>query len=582
MHGKTLGLLTATPISSSSARRRFAAARGAAMAGLAAFAMTAFGADPAVAAAGEGAIHIVPQPSKVTPKTGVFTLDSGTRISAPAALKAVAERFRDDLRPGTGLPLTLGSGGKAIVLALDPKLQKTLGDEGYTLKVSPTKVEVKAAKPAGVFYGLVTFRQLLPAASFRKAKAVDVAWTAPAVEIEDKPRFGWRGSHLDVGRHFQPKEFLFKHLDLMALHKLNVFHWHLTEDQGWRLEIKAYPKLTSVGAFRKDSALGPPPQKDKDGKRAWKWRGKGHGGFYTQDDAREVVAYAAARFITVVPEIELPGHAKAAIAAYPQLGNFGKTMDVENGWGIFKEIFAPTDETITFLKTVLGEVLEIFPSKFIHIGGDEAVKDEWKTSPVAQARIKALGLKNEEELQSWFIKQIGSWLDSKGRRLVGWDEIIEGGLAPGATVMAWRGIEHAVMAAKAGHDAIMAPTKWTYLDYLQSKDPNEPVGIGGHLPLETVYEFDPIPGELPPEQEKHILGGQAQIWTEYMPNPKHVEYMAWPRLAAIAEKVWSPKGASDFAGFRARLEGAHLSRLTHADVTFRPLNGPLPTSLTVP
>ncbi|HEY0712565.1 MAG TPA: beta-N-acetylhexosaminidase [Polyangia bacterium] len=533
-------------------------------------------------AAAEPGINVIPVPSKVTKKTGTFVLDAKTRIQAPATLRSVAQLFADDLRPSTGLPLPLGSGGKAIVLALDAKLADALGDEGYRLKVSPTKVEVRAAKPAGVFYGLQTFKQLLPTEVYRKAPVGEPVFRAPAVEIEDKPRFSWRGSHLDVGRHFQPKAAIFRHLDLMALHKLNVFQWHLTEDQGWRLEIKKYPKLTEVGAWRKDSALGPPPAKDKNGKRTWKFRGKGHGGFYTQDDAREVVRYAAERFITVVPEIEMPGHAKAALAAYPQYGNFGKPVEVETTWGIFAEIFSPTDETIKFLQDILEEVLVIFPSKFIHIGGDEAIKNEWKASPVAQARMKQLGLKTEEELQSWFIKQMGAWLDSKGRRLVGWDEILEGGLAPGATVMAWRGIEHAVEAAKHGHDAIMAPTKWTYLDYLQSKDPNEPVGIGGHLPLETVYEFDPIPSVLPPEQAKHILGGQAQLWTEYMPNYKHVEYMAWPRLAAVAEAVWSPKENRSFSSFKARLTDAHLARLGFLDVAFRPLSGPLPTSLTIP
>jgi hexosaminidase len=526
--------------------------------------------------------NIIPAPAKLTPKPGFFLLDKATKIQAAPALRGVAELFRDDLRPGTGLPLPLGTGGKAIVLALEPALGKTLGDEGYKLRVSPAKVEVRAAKPAGVYYGLVTFRQLLPTDVFRHAPAADLVVKAPAVEIEDQPRFSWRGSHLDTGRHFQSKQTILKHLDLMALHKLNVFHWHLTEDQGWRLEIKKYPKLTEVGAWRKDSALGPPPEKDSSGKRAWKFRGRGHGGFYTQDDAREVVKYAAERFITVVPEIEMPGHAKAAIAAYPQLGNSGKPVEVETRWGVFKEIFAPTDQTISFLHDVLEEVLAIFPSKFIHVGGDEAVKDEWKSSPVAQAQIKKLGLKNEEELQSWFIKQIGSWLDKKGRRLVGWDEIIEGGLAPGATVMAWRGIEHAVLAAKQGHDAIMAPTEWTYFDYLQSKDPNEPIGIGGNLPLEQVYQFDPIPSALPPEQEKHILGGQAQIWTEYIPNGKHLEYMAWPRLCALSEKVWSPREGRDFADFRARLEKAHLQRLGYLDVAYRPLTGPLPTALSIP
>jgi hexosaminidase len=541
----------------------------------------------APAPSGEAApiMNLVPLPAKVVSKPGEFTLDDKTRIAAPAALRGVAQRFAADLRPGTGLDLPIGTaaaGGKAITLALDAKLAGALGDEGYRLVVSARKVEVRAAKPAGVFYGLQTFRQLLPPEVFRRAPvAPDLTWKAPCVEIEDKPRFSWRGSHLDVGRHFHAKETILKHLDLMALHKLNVFQWHLTEDQGWRLEIKKYPKLTTVGAWRKDSALGPPPEDEKV-KTNWRFRGKGHGGFYTQDDAREVVRYAAERFITVVPEIEMPGHAKAAIAAYPELGNTGAKVEVETTWGVFHEIFSPTDQTLKFLQDVMEEVLAIFPSKFIHVGGDEAVKTEWKASPIAQARMKALGLKTEEQLQSWFVKQMGAWLNAHGRRLVGWDEILEGGLAPGATVMAWRGIEHAVSAAKQGHDAIMAPTDWTYLDYLQSKDPKEPVGIGGNNPLENVYAFDPIPGALPPELEKHILGGQAQIWTEYIPNAKHLEYMAWPRLCALAETVWSPRSGRDFKGFKARLEGGHLARLGYLDVAYRPLTGPLPTALTIP
>jgi hexosaminidase len=365
---------------------------------------------------------------------------------------------------------------------------------------------------------------------------------------------------------------------LMALHKLNVFHWHLTEDQGWRIEVKKYPKLVEVGAWRTDSALGPPPPVKP---RKWKFRGKGHGGFYSQDDAREVVAYAAERFITVMPEIEMPGHASAAIAAYPELGNTKKPQPVQTAWGIFEPVFNPEDRTIKFLQDVLEEMLAIFPSKFIHIGGDEVLKKEWKESPVAQARMKALGLKNEEELQSWFVKQMGEWLSAHGRRLVGWNEILQGGLAKGATVMSWQGIEPAIEAAKLGHDAIMAPTEWTYLDYAQSKDPGEPVSIGDHNPLEQVYAFEPIPKALPPELAKHILGGQAQIWTEYMPNPRHVEYMAWPRLCALAESVWSPKEARDFAAFKTRL-APHLLRLKTLDVTYRPLEGPLPTALTIP
>ncbi len=526
---------------------------------------------------------VVPIPASMITKPGSFTLTASTRIQAPAAARELAERFANTLRAATGFPLPVAAtaGGSRIALALDPKLQASLGDEGYRLVVSAQKVDVRAAKPAGLFYGLQTFRQLLPPEAFRRAPAGKVDWKAGCVEIEDKPRFSWRGSHLDVGRHYMPKEFLLKHLDLMALHKLNVFHWHLTEDQGWRIEIKKYPKLTEVGAWRKDSALGPPPPPEKR-PQGWRFRGKPHGGFYTQEEAREVVAYAADRFITVVPEIEMPGHARAAIAAYPELGNTGKPIEVATDWGVFKDIFNVDDKTIGFLHDVMEEILAIFPSKFIHVGGDEVPKDQWKASPAAQAKMKALGLKNEEELQSWFIRQMGTWLDKHGRRLVGWEEILQGGLAPGATVMSWQSIDPAVQAAKQGHDAIMAPTQWTYFDYLYSTDPREPIGIGGNLPLQKVYEFDPIPGELAPELAKHILGGQAQIWTEYMPNAKHVEYMAWPRLCALSESVWSPQKARGWDGFKQRLTDAHLRRLKYLDVAYRPLEGPLPTALSIP
>jgi hexosaminidase len=527
-------------------------------------------------------VPIIPAPAKVTLRPGAFTLTAATRIQAPAALREVAELFREALRPATGLPLAIvpKGGGSRILLVLDPKL-KALGEEGYKLSVSPKGVEVRALAPAGVFYGLQSFRQLLPTAGFRKSLASDIAWKAPAVEIEDKPRFKWRGSHLDVGRHFMPKEALLKHLDLLALHKLNVFHWHLTEDQGWRIEIKKYPKLTEVGAWRKDSALGPPPQKDKDGKRAWKFRGKPHGGFYTQDDVREVVHYAADRFITVVPEIEMPGHARAAIAAYPELGNTGKPTEVATSWGVFTEVYSPDDKTLAFVKDVLEEVLALFPSKFIHVGGDECPKKEWKESPAAQARIKALGLKDEEELQSWFIKQIDTWLTAKGRRLIGWDEILEGGLAPGAAVMSWRGEKGGIAAAKAGHDVVMAPGKPTYFDHYQSKDPQEPVAIGGFNPIEDIYAYEPVPAELSPAEAAHVLGSQAQLWTEYMPNPRHVEYMAWPRLCALSEVVWSPKEVRNLDSFKARL-ATHLGRLRALDVNYRPLEGPIPTALTIP
>jgi hexosaminidase len=524
-------------------------------------------ADPSIGPSGvdRPALPLVPVPEKIARREGSFSLTAATRIQAPARLRAVAERFRDDVHPPTGFPLPIGNGG-AIVLALDSKL-KDLGEEGYKLTVTPRQVKVRAFAPAGVFYGLQTLRQLFPPAIFRRAPA-DADWKAPCVEIEDKPRFKWRGSHLDVGRHFQPKETILKHLDLLALHKLNVFHWHLTEDQGWRLEIKKYPKLTTVGAWRKDSALGPPPKDEGAKVTNWKFAGRPHGGFYSQDDVREVVRYAADRFITVVPEIEMPGHARAALAAYPEMGNTGKPVEVATTWGVFKEVYGVEDRTLAFVKDVLTEVLALFPSKFIHVGGDECPKTEWKESPAAQARMKALGLKNEDELQSWFIKQIDGWLTERGRRLIGWNEILQGGLAPGAAVMSWQGEGGGIAAAKAGHDVVMAPEEFVYLDHYQAKGPQEPAAIGGFTPIEQVYGYDPIPASLTPAEAAHVLGAQAQLWTEYMPDGRHVEYMAWPRLCALAEAVWSPKESRDFERFKIRL-GPHLERLKVMDVNFR-------------
>jgi hexosaminidase len=531
---------------------------------------------PPKTALDQSPLPLVPLPAKVTRADGHFTLTKTTKIGAPTALRGIAERFRDDLRPATGFPLPVAAGG-AISLALDPKLA-ALGEEGYRLVVTPKQVKVRAFAPAGIFYGLQTFKQLLPAALFRKAAVDDVRWEAPSVEIEDQPRFEWRGSHLDAGRHFQAKEMVLKHLDLLALHKLNVFHWHLTEDQGWRVEIKKYPRLTSVGAWRKDTALGPPPSGEGAKFKGWRFAGRPHGGFYSQDDVREVVRYAAERFITVVPEIEMPGHARAALAAYPEMGNTGKSVEVATTWGVFEEVYGVEDKTLDFIKDVLTEVLALFPSKFIHVGGDECPKKEWKESPAAQARMKKLGLKNEDELQSWFIKQIDAWLTARGRRLIGWNEILQGGLAPGAAVMSWQGEEGGIAAAKSGHDVVMAPEDSVYLDHYQAKGPHEPVAIGGFTPLEQVYAYDPIPKALTPAQAKHVLGAQAQLWTEYMPNARHVEYMAWPRLCALAEVVWSPQEGRQLERFKGRL-GQHLDRLKILDVNFRPLDGPFPASV---
>jgi len=516
-------------------------------------------------------VSIVPLPESLTVGTGRFTLAASTAVWADAATAGIARRFAAAIAPATGLNLAVRVGGtptgRAIVLRRDARLTR-LGAEGYELTVTPRQVTIRAREPAGVFYGLQTIRQLLPPETFREARVDSVAWGIPAVRIVDRPRFSWRGAHLDVGRHFMPKEFVKKYIDLLALHKLNSFHWHLTEDQGWRLQIRKYPRLTEVGAWRTQTVVG--RQGSATDSTTWKFDGQRHGGFYTQEDVREIVAYARDRFVNVLPEIEMPGHALAAIAAYPQLGVTGQPVDVGMRWGVYANILNAEDSTVAFMQDVLAEVLELFPSRFIHIGGDEADKALWKTSPRIQERIRELGLKDEHELQSWFIQRMDAFLTGKGRRLVGWDEILEGGLAPNATVMSWRGTAGGIEAARAGHDVVMAPTSHTYLDYYQSQNTTgEPLAIGGYLPLETVYAFEPIPAELEAAHRGRILGAQVQVWTEYMKGPKQVEYMAFPRLTALAEVVWTPAGRRNYRDFLTRL-GDHLQRLAILDVAYRP------------
>lgn len=512
---------------------------------------------------------VLPQPVSLIRGEGSFILRADTRILTDEATAAASAMLARWLAPATGYQLRVGPGRDAdntISLRLDPSLNR-LGTEGYLLQVTTRRVIIRAPREAGVFYGAQTLRQLLPAAVFASAPQQGIDWTLPAVRIEDQPRFRWRGAHLDVARHFMPKDFVLRFIDLLALHKLNTFHWHLTDDQGWRIEIRKYPRLTQVGAWRKQTRLGherlSPHGFDK----------KPHGGFYTQQEIREVVEFARQRHITVVPEIEMPGHAQAAIAAYPELGVTAQPLEVWTQWGINPNIFNLSEKTILFMQDVLAEVLELFPSQFIHVGGDEAIKDQWKASAEVQARIRELGLKDEHEMQSYFIRRMDAFLTARGRRLIGWDEILEGGLAPGATVMSWRGVEGGITAAKAGHDVVMAPTTHTYFDYYQSKEPGELPAIGGFLPLEKVYEFDPIPAALTPDEAHHVLGTQAQLWTEYLPTPGHVEYMAFPRLVALSEVAWLPNERKNYADFLSRLI-LHEERLRLLDVNFRPVSKP--------
>jgi len=528
---------------------------------------------PSLAAAQADDVPVIPRPLSVKSSTGVFRLTARTVIVSDRADSAVAQRLAFALAPATGfaLPVRIGTTStlNRIVFRRAATRDTSFGVEGYRLDVRPGVVTITSAKPAGAFYATQSLRQLLPPDIFREAPIAGASWTIPAVSIVDRPRFQWRGMHLDVSRHFMPKEFVKKYIDLLALHKMNTFHWHLTDDQGWRIEIKKYPRLTAVGAWRDSTIVG---HMVRDTTHAT-FDKKRHGGFYTQDDVREIVAYARDRFVTIVPEIEMPGHSQAAIAAYPMLGNFGDTIKPWTMWGVTNYILNPSDTTIAFMQDVLTEVIGLFPGKFIHIGGDEAPKAQWKISPRAQERMRALGITTENELQSWFTTKMDAFLASKGRRLVGWDEILEGGLAPNAVVMSWRGTAGGIAAARANHDVVMTPGSHTYFDQFQSKNTAaEPLAIGGFLPIDTVYSYEPVPADLEPQFASHILGAQAQVWTEYIEGPKNVEYMAFPREAALAEALWTARNRKDFSSFSARLT-RHLARLDALDVNFRPLDG---------
>jgi hexosaminidase len=510
-------------------------------------------------------LAILPQPVSMTRDEGYFQLTPDTVIVVDQQTQAVGRLLADTLAPALGFTLPVLTdmypAQSTISLALDPTFT-CLGNEGYTLKVTPRQVTLRANHQAGVFYATQTLRQLLPAAIFSPT-IIDHHWHIPAVTIEDAPRFPWRGCMLDSARHFTPKGVVLKFIDLLALHKLNVLHWHLTDDQGWRCEIKKYPKLTEIGSQRKETVIG-------HGHNPQGYDGKPYGGFYTQQEIREIVAYASDRFITILPEIDLPGHAQAAIASYPEFGVTGKSVEVATTWGIHPYLFNTTDQTIQFLKDVFTELMDLFPGPYIHIGGDEARKDQWQASVQVQVHIKDLGLKDEDDMQSWFLSQIGAFITEHGRRFIGWDEILEGGLPAGAAVMSWRGFEGGIAAAQANHDVIMAPSSHVYFDHYQSNDPTEPLAIGGYTPLDKVYSFEPIPSDLTAEQALHVLGAQCTLWSEYMPTPEHLEYMAFPRAIALAEVIWTPKNLHDFASFTQRLT-AHEARLTNLQVNFRPV-----------
>lgn len=513
--------------------------------------------------------QIIPQPVRVRPLAGEFILPQGTAIAAQDEAAPAAQLLAEWLSRSTGYALPvqplLPPGLPGIRLEIDLSLS-ALGREGYRLEVSAAGVLLRAPAPPGLLCAAQTLRQLFPPEIFSTRPENGISWTLPCVEIEDFPRFGWRGGMLDVCRHFMPLEFVERYIDLLALHKMNVFHWHLTDDQGWRIEIKRYPRLTEVGAWRAETLVGRLSRTTTN----LKYDGIPHGGFYTQDEIRQVVEFARRRGVRVVPEIEVPGHSQAAIAAYPELGCGPEPLEVAKHWGILTyDVYNPFEPTLVFLENVFDEVADLFPGLFIHVGGDEALKTAWQENPTVQQRMKDLELEDEHALQSYFIRRLEAALQRRGRRLVGWDEILEGGLAPNATVMSWRGEAGGIAAAQAGHDVVMAPNTYTYFDYYQAADKEaEPLTIGGFVPLSKVYGYDPIPAEIVPEQSGHVLGTQFQVWTEYLGGPAQVEYMAYPRACALSEAAWSPREAKDWDSFTARL-AAHLKRLDALQVNYR-------------
>ncbi|MBX3297599.1 MAG: family 20 glycosylhydrolase [Acidobacteria bacterium] len=516
-------------------------------------------------------VNIIPKPMTVDSGTGSFTLRKDTRILVTHQGGIIsAELLNGYFQKSYGFKLKIVdrseelmgfTAERNVIIFLPVALDASGGNadeikrEKYSLNVEADRIYI-GGTGAGQFYALQTVQQLLPAEFNEEVKI-------PVTKIVDAPRFAYRGMHLDVARHFQPVGFVKKFIDQMAQYKFNTFHWHLTDDQGWRIEIKKYPRLTEVGSRRPETMVD---------RNFSPYIGDGipHGGFYTQEQIREVVAYAKERHITVIPEIELPGHASAALAAYPQFGcKADYEYKVQTTWGIFKEVFCPTEETFKFLEDVLDETIALFPdSPYIHIGGDEVLKDHWKESAFVQELKKRENLKDENEVQSYFIRRIERHLSKRGKKMIGWDEILEGGLAPNATVMSWRGMRGGIEAAKSKHDVIMTPTTHVYFDYGQGDPAYEPLNIGSYVPLSKVYSFEPVPPELTAEEAKYVIGGQANIWTEYMKTPQHIEYMAFPRMLALSEVLWSKKEDRDFADFQRRLN-AVLPRLDKQGVNYR-------------
>jgi len=508
-------------------------------------------------------VSIIPVPNQLKMGKGVYVLDASDMIVfKDNQISFLAAYLRDQVNHLTKVNLKIAQkelSVKGINLSIIPSL--TENEEGYTLDITSNKIAVVGASKTGLMHGIQSFLQIV----FPNSCNGDSV-NLPALSIVDEPILKWRGMHLDVSRHFYSVEFVKHMLDMMAMHKLNTFHWHLTDDQGWRIEIKKYPKLTEISSVRKETMLGHYVEKNQI------FDNTPYGGFYTQEQIKEVVDYATKLCITVVPEIEMPGHAVAALSAYPELSCTGGPFEVYTKWGVSDDVFcAGKEETFEFMQNVISEVLDLFPGQYIHVGGDECPKTRWKACPLCQKRMKENRLKDEMELQSYFIKRMEKFIASKGKKLIGWDEILEGGLPERAAVMSWRGCEGGIEAAKSGHDVVMTPGGYCYFDHYQGKPELEPLAFGGFTSLSKVYDFKPVPLELSKKEKKHILGAQANVWTEYITTEEKVEYMVFPRLCAMSEVLWSEESVRDYDDFMNRLS-VHLKRLDNENVNYRPLN----------
>ena len=497
-------------------------------------------------------IGIIPKPLFQEINKGVFVLDENIRFISDTELNQVSDYLKLYIEENYQVSFTPQKESKKIVFTSNDTISN---EEGYELKIEENSILIASKNSKGAFYAVQSLLQLMP------IKSNGLAIAIPCLELQDEPQFKYRGMHLDVGRHFFSVDFIKKYIDLIARLKMNTFHWHLTEDQGWRIEIKKYPKLQEIAAFRNETLVG------HYNDQPHKFDGKKYGGFYTQEQIKEVVAYANTRQVTIIPEIEMPGHSQAAIAAYPSLGCTGEQVEVATKWGVFNEVYCPKESTFKFLEDVIDEVVALFPGKYIHIGGDEAPKTNWKKCAHCQKLIKEKGLKNEHGLQSYFIARMEKYINTKGKQIIGWDEILEGGLAPNATVMSWRGTSGAIQAAKDGHDVILTPGSHCYFDHYQSDNENEPLAIGGFLPLEKVYHFNPIPEELTKDESRYVQGAQGNVWTEYMQTEKQLEYMAFPRVVALSEVVWSSPENKNYTDFINRL-AQYQKRLDQLDVNY--------------